>query len=303
MKELIQHIKEKKGKISWNSNFIQNYIISINKEYKKMNLTSKGEYIYYLYNDNTLPNCTCQCNKKKKFSSFKNPYRKYCSTKCSNKYLMTEKRKEENSIRSKSIYENFSDEKKKHMVEKQKKTFKENWSKEDSKRYSAIMKNKHSNYSLEEKENINKNISIGVKNSPKAKEQRTKRAKLGAKALKEYIKNLKGIELEEFKKKQRERKGIKDDDRAQFNIFKKLVWYYTNKNLQEVDNIELRSIYFHLDHKFSILEGFKQSISPEIIGNNINLEILEASINCSKQDNCSITKEELISSFEKLIGD
>ena len=165
------------------------------------------------------------------------------------------------------------------------------------------MKEKHKNYSEEERENINKNISIAVKNSPKAKKQRIKRAKLGALALKEYIKNLKGGELKDFKKKQREKNGINDSDRYLFAQYNKLVWYYTNQDLKELEGIELRSVYFHLDHKFSILEGFKEDISPDIIGSNINLEIIGAKENLTKLSKCSITKEELLSSFEKLIGD
>ena len=106
-----------------------------------------------------------------------------------------------------------------------------------------------------------------------------------------------------LKLKNKERNGIKLEDRESFIKYKKLVWYFTSKNLYKVDNIELRSVYFRLDHKFSILEGFKQKISPEIIGSYINLEIIEAKLNCSKQDKCNITKEEPMSSFEKIIGD
>ena len=301
MKELIKYIKDKKGKISWNSHFIKKYIVYITEQYTKLGLTSKGEYIYYLYNDKTLPNSICKCGKKKKFSSFKNPYREYCSVNCSNKYLMTEERKINMSIKSKETYNGFSEEKKKSMVENQRKTFKENYNEESAKRRSDIMKEIHRNRTYEEKQIINKKISLSLKNSPIAKKQRIERSKLGVKALKEYIKNLKGEELESFKKKQREMKGIKDEDRQLFIEFTKLVRYYTNKDLQEINNIEFRAINFHLDHKFSILEGFKQGISPEIIGSNVNLEIISSDLNCSKGGNCSISKEELISSFEKLI--
>jgi len=48
-----------------------------------------------------------------------------------------------------------------------------------------------------------------------------------------------------------------------------------------------------LDHKFSILEGFKQGISPELIGNINNLEFIPWRENMVKGSKCSITIEEL----------
>lgn len=50
---------------------------------------------------------------------------------------------------------------------------------------------------------------------------------------------------------------------------------------------------YQLDHKFSILEGFKQGIEPEIIGNINNLEFIPWKENLTKGINCSISLEEL----------
>jgi len=50
---------------------------------------------------------------------------------------------------------------------------------------------------------------------------------------------------------------------------------------------------YHLDHKFSIFEGFKQGVDPELIGNITNLEFIPWEENLSKGSNCSITLEEL----------
>ena len=50
---------------------------------------------------------------------------------------------------------------------------------------------------------------------------------------------------------------------------------------------------YHLDHKFSISEGFKQNIPPYIIGNINNLIMLPWKDNLSKNYTCSLTKEEL----------
>tara|TARA_R110000868_G_scaffold4895_2_gene30457 strand:- start:3947 stop:4885 length:939 start_codon:yes stop_codon:yes gene_type:complete len=51
---------------------------------------------------------------------------------------------------------------------------------------------------------------------------------------------------------------------------------------------------YHLDHKYSILEGFKNSIPPEIIGNIKNLEFIPWQDNIKKRTNCSINIEEII---------
>jgi hypothetical protein len=59
---------------------------------------------------------------------------------------------------------------------------------------------------------------------------------------------------------------------------------------------------YHLDHKFSIAEGFRQGLSPEIIGNIANLEFIPAHENMSKQDDCSIDKHSLLLEIERMKG-
>jgi transposase len=51
---------------------------------------------------------------------------------------------------------------------------------------------------------------------------------------------------------------------------------------------------YHLDHKFSIIEGFKQGIEPKIIGGINNLEFIPWEENLKKRTKCSITINELI---------
>ena len=62
-----------------------------------------------------------------------------------------------------------------------------------------------------------------------------------------------------------------------------------------LENIEFRGkkYGYQLDHKISKLYGFINNIFPEIIGSIYNLEILSTSNNCSKQEKCSISIEEL----------
>ena len=51
---------------------------------------------------------------------------------------------------------------------------------------------------------------------------------------------------------------------------------------------------YHLDHKYSIIEGFKNNINPNIIGDIKNLEFIPWEENIKKRTKCSITIDELI---------
>jgi transposase len=51
---------------------------------------------------------------------------------------------------------------------------------------------------------------------------------------------------------------------------------------------------YHLDHKYSILEGFKNNVSPDLIGNIKNLEFITWEENIKKRTKCSININDLI---------
>ncbi len=93
---------------------------------------------------------------------------------------------------------------------------------------------------------------------------------------------------------------ISDEQKSDMQKYYSVVWKFTRKqNLNELKNIDKRgSLQFtkdahHLDHKFSIKEGFVNCILPHYIGNINNLEMLPASINCSKGAKCSISIDDL----------
>jgi hypothetical protein len=77
------------------------------------------------------------------------------------------------------------------------------------------------------------------------------------------------------------------------------VYYWTNKNdLSMLENNDKRSRSgYHLDHKYSITEGFSNNIPPKIIGSLGNLEFIPAIDNGIKGTKCSITKETLYELF------
>jgi len=89
-----------------------------------------------------------------------------------------------------------------------------------------------------------------------------------------------------------------------FGLYKKIVYYLTNKSYEKYQHMintssYTRSRHHHLDHKFSVFEGFRNGILPIIIADIVNLELISATDNCSKQDKCSITKEELLNEYSR----
>lgn len=76
----------------------------------------------------------------------------------------------------------------------------------------------------------------------------------------------------------------------------------TNKNWYEhfhdinPDKLQ-RSRDFHLDHVYSISEGFKNNIPPEIIGHWTNLRLIPKIENSSKGGKCHKTKEQLYEDY------
>lgn len=56
---------------------------------------------------------------------------------------------------------------------------------------------------------------------------------------------------------------------------------------------------YHIDHIFSIIDGFKINVEPEIIGNVANLQVLPMKKNLLKNSNSAITLDELLERFKK----
>jgi hypothetical protein len=56
---------------------------------------------------------------------------------------------------------------------------------------------------------------------------------------------------------------------------------------------DTRGSLYHLDHIYSIIDGFKNNILPEIIASPINLRVILSHKNLSKNYRSSITKDML----------
>lgn len=99
---------------------------------------------------------------------------------------------------------------------------------------------------------------------------------------------------------------IPDVERTAYEIYHREVWNITRTNINKVPNLSLRGRLdqktdaYHLDHRFSIYEGFKNTVPPEIIGSEHNLEMIPARRNCGKGKRCSMTLEHLLSLYHDL---
>jgi hypothetical protein len=90
------------------------------------------------------------------------------------------------------------------------------------------------------------------------------------------------------------------EERDSFEYYRLVVSRLTSRTLRKhtLNNKELiKKGEYVVDHKFSTLEGFKNNIPPYIIASIHNLEVISNYLNCSKQDKCSITLDELLSHF------
>lgn len=56
---------------------------------------------------------------------------------------------------------------------------------------------------------------------------------------------------------------------------------------------------YHIDHRYSRIDGYRNGVPPEVIGHWTNLQMLHYSENASKNRNSDITLEQLMESYEK----
>jgi hypothetical protein len=86
---------------------------------------------------------------------------------------------------------------------------------------------------------------------------------------------------------------------TEFKKYRRKVYYWTSKNdLTVLSNSNRRSkTDYHLDHKYSITEGFYKKVPPKVIGSIHNLEFIPALDNVTKGIKCSITVEKLYELF------
>ena len=87
-------------------------------------------------------------------------------------------------------------------------------------------------------------------------------------------------------------------NRDSYYRYKTLVLHLTNYHRQKltegyVTGLAGKPGAWHIDHKFSIIQGFREKISPFVIGHRENLQMLPWKQNIQKLHRCDISKEEL----------
>lgn len=94
-----------------------------------------------------------------------------------------------------------------------------------------------------------------------------------------------------------------------YEKYKREVYHYTNisvSNKYTQEQIKNRGRItgknIHIDHIFSIIEGFNLKIDPKIIGCMSNIRILSVHENCSKHKKCGMTKEELFEKYKEEVN-
>jgi len=137
--------------------------------------------------------------------------------------------------------------------------------------------------------NLIRNAWTGKKQPIEANEKRAKKL-IGIKRSQETINKTRQTKID---------KGIfwkpDDPEYLEFKKYRRKVYYWTSKNdLTQLENYNKRGrVGFHLDHKYSITEGFKNKVPPKVIGSIDNLEFICYTDNLSKGTKCSITLEKL----------
>ncbi len=91
---------------------------------------------------------------------------------------------------------------------------------------------------------------------------------------------------------------------TEYEKYRKEVWKETNINYKKHKEVlGERSRTKHLDHIYSIVHGFRDNISPKVLGNIVNLRIIDAKDNQTKNTDSHFTKEELLTLYEAILNE
>lgn len=97
-----------------------------------------------------------------------------------------------------------------------------------------------------------------------------------------------------------------DEERSAYSKYAGLVHGLTQKQpLHLLENFDKRARSgvpgaYQVDHEFSVFDGFKMGVSPEIVANFVNLRMIPALENRKKWHNSSITLEQLLERIQNV---
>jgi len=94
--------------------------------------------------------------------------------------------------------------------------------------------------------------------------------------------------------------GLSDIEWSNWKDYEYKARTFTNRIISELELNIKRKDGQHIDHKFSIYEGFKYNVPLYIISHQCNLQIIDSHENLKKNIKCSITIDELYKSYLQL---
>ena len=243
------------------------------------NLEFKRKVYHYVSNCIEIPVCL-NCQKEVKYKRFIDGYQKYCSSFCQNnckiakgKWLESWKNGNSNNEhiinRNKTILEKYGnfEEYKSYLQKSVKKTCLE--------KYGVEYVTQTNFYKEKRKEVLLEKYGDDKFNNPD--KTRTTRIKNGTQINDEVI------------------EGFSDYKTVVMN--RTITIYRNNKIIINPKNLKRSKKEYHIDHLFSIKQGFLQNIPIEIITHPCNLQMIYYKDNLKKQDECWITKDELLNNI------
>ena len=259
---------------------------------KTINETSEDLYLIFHNTDKPF----CHCGKQLPFINFIKGYRSACSLKCSNN----------NPLRNEKISKTYSNMTQEKRDLRNKKTEETNLKKYGVKRPSQNDSIKEKTkihfietYGVDNPMKLDKHKRFGVDNIFSTFKHEINPMKLPTTKKRTGKDNFFGTEQgKEIVRLKLEEKGLRIplDQKSDYERYSRQVWIETRK--QDINSLkysEKRGVKgYHLDHRYSILEGFKNNILPSIIGNIKNLEFIPYFENCSKGRKCSVLLNEII---------
>jgi hypothetical protein len=275
------NISGKKCTEKWlckNNNVLYNEILDWCEKIKSLRMIEFKRKVYHFVNEILeIPSCK-KCGDDVNYIRFIDGYSGYCSQKCV---------KKSDEYRDKwlsSWKENNSDGK---SIEKRNKTLESKYGKD----YNNVVQKKREKALLDK---------YGVVNSFQINEVKDKRKLV---LMEKY-----GSETYNNPDKTRWTRisngtQINDEIINDFIQYKKIVInrtisiYRNNEKIINPSNLKRGMKSYHIDHKFSIKQGFLLNLPIEIITHPCNLHMVHYMDNLKKQDECWITETELLNSI------
>lgn len=90
--------------------------------------------------------------------------------------------------------------------------------------------------------------------------------------------------------------------KTKYEIYWREVTKFTKRNSVDlIENYQLKGVGWHLDHVYSISDGWRNNVPPRIVGHHVNLRFIPATENLRKNKRSDITKKELIERYHASI--